>query len=128
MHFCDYVHYFKSLLSETYTQRMTQSKKSDFMQIKEMAKEGLKREFNVVVPAKTIEAQTEVKLKEVGKTAKVAGFRPGHVPVKLLRQRYGRSVMGEVLEQAVHDAQHKVIDEKKLRPALQPQIKIVNFD
>lgn len=98
------------------------------MQIKETAKEGLKREFNVVVPAATIEVQTEAKLKEVGKTAKIAGFRPGHVPVKLLRQRYGRSVMGEVLEQAVHDAQHKVIDEKKLRPALQPQIKIVNFD
>jgi trigger factor len=98
------------------------------MQIKETAKKGLKREYTIVVPAKDVAAQTEAKLKEVGKNAKISGFRPGHVPVSLLKQRYGKSVMGEVLEAAVHDAQHKVIDEKKLRPALQPQIKIKSFD
>ncbi|MCH2547050.1 MAG: trigger factor [Alphaproteobacteria bacterium] len=98
------------------------------MQIKETAKKGLKREYTVVVPAKDIEAQTQAKLLEVGKTAKIAGFRPGHVPVSMLKQRYGKSVMGEVLESAVHNAQHKVIDEKKLRPALQPEIKIKSFD
>lgn len=98
------------------------------MQIKETAKKGLKREYTVVVPAKDIEAQTEAKLQEVGKTAKIAGFRPGHIPVSLLRQRYGKSVMGEVLEKSVHEATHKVIDEKKLRPALQPDVKITGFD
>lgn len=98
------------------------------MQIKETAKKGLKREYAVVVPASDIEAQTEAKLKEVGKTAKIAGFRPGHIPVNLLKQRYGKSIMGEVLEKSVHDATHKVINEKKLRPALQPEIKIKSFE
>lgn len=98
------------------------------MQIKETAKKGLKREYTVTVPAKDVEAQTEAKLKEVGKTAKIAGFRPGHIPVNMLKQRYGKSIMGEVLEKSVHDATHKVIDEKKLRPALQPEIKISSFD
>lgn len=98
------------------------------MQIKETAKKGLKREYAVVVPASDIEAQTEAKLKEVGKTAKIAGFRPGHIPVNLLKQRYGKSIMGEVLEKSVHDATHKVINEEKLRPALQPEIKIKSFE
>lgn len=98
------------------------------MQIKETAKKGLKREYTVTVPAKDVEAQTEAKLKEVGQTAKIAGFRPGHIPVNMLKQRYGKSVMGEVLEKSVHDATHKVIDEKKLRPALQPEIKITSFE
>lgn len=67
-------------------------------------------------PASDIEAQTEAKLKEVGKTAKIAGFRPGHIPVNLLKQRYGKSIMGEVLEKSVHDATHKVINEKSCAP------------
>ncbi|MGB1540346.1 MAG: trigger factor, partial [Rickettsiales bacterium] len=98
------------------------------MQIKETAKKGLKREYHITVPASDIEAKTEAQLKEVGQTAKIAGFRPGHIPTTVLKQRYGKSVMGEVLEKSVHDATHKVLEEKKLRPALQPDIKITSFD
>lgn len=98
------------------------------MQIKETLNKGLKREYAVVVPASEIEAQTEVKLKEVSQKVKVSGFRAGHVPMKLLKQRYGKSVLGEVLEAVVHKASHDVVDKNKLRPALQPDIKVTSFD
>ncbi|MBM3618855.1 MAG: trigger factor, partial [Alphaproteobacteria bacterium] len=98
------------------------------MQIKETGNKGLKREYTVIVPAADIAAKTEAQLKEVGKSVKIAGFRPGHVPAKVLKQKYGKSVMGEVLEKAVHEAQHKVVDGNKLRPALTPDIKVVSFD
>lgn len=98
------------------------------MQIKETGNKGLKREYTVIVPAADIAAKTDAQLKEVGKSVKISGFRPGHVPAKVLKQKYGKSVMGEVLEKAVHEAQHKVVDSNNLRPALQPDIKVVSFD
>ena len=98
------------------------------MQIKEKAKKGLKHEYHVIVPAADVEAKTNAQLQRVGKNAKLKGFRPGHVPAKVLKQQYGKSVMGEVLEQTIHDASHKVINDNKLRPALQPEIKITSFE
>ena len=56
------------------------------------------------------------------------GFRPGKVPVSLLRKQYGRSVMGEVLEQAVNQGSQKAISEHELRPALRPKIEVTSFD
>ena len=56
------------------------------------------------------------------------GFRPGKVPVALLRKQYGRSVMGEVLEQAVNQGSQQAISEHELRPALRPKIEVTSFD
>ncbi len=98
------------------------------MQVKETAKEGLKREYHVVVPANDLDAKTNARLQEVGQKAKIDGFRPGKIPANILKQRYGKSVLGEVIEQAVQDASQKVISEKDLRPALRPDIKITSYD
>lgn len=98
------------------------------MQIKETGNKGLKREYSVIVPAADIATQTEAQLKQIGKTAKISGFRPGHIPVNVLKQRYGKSILGEVLDKVVHDASHKVLEGNKLRPALQPDIKVVSFE
>ena len=72
------------------------------MQVTELAAEGLKREYKVVVDAGEIETRVGKRLTELQKTIRMPGFRPGKVPVKLLRKQYGRSVMGEILEQAVN--------------------------
>lgn len=98
------------------------------MQIKEIGNQGLKREYNVIVPAADIAAKTAAQLKEISKSVKISGFRPGHIPANILKQRYGKSIAGEVLEKAVHDASHQVIDGNKLRPAVQPEIKVVSFE
>lgn len=98
------------------------------MQVTELKNEKLAREYSVRVDAKTIEGEIEKQLKTVGAKAKIPGFRPGHVPVNVLKQRYGKSVMGEVLENTVNKTSQEVIKEKELKPALPAQIKITSFE
>ena len=97
------------------------------MNVTELASEGLKREYRINVPADTIDAQLSARLKEVGRSVKLPGFRPGKVPMKVLRQRFGKSVMGEVLEKTVEETSQKAITESGLRVAAQPKIEVSSF-
>jgi trigger factor len=96
------------------------------MQIIETNTDGLKREFKVVVPAKEVQDRIEGRLTELGRRIRLPGFRPGKVPLPLLKQRYGQSVRGEVLEQTVNDSSAKVISDRGLRAAGQPRIEILS--
>lgn len=98
------------------------------MQVTELSAEGLKREYKVVVQAAEIEDQVAHRLEELKAKIRMPGFRPGKVPVTLLRKQYGRSVMGEVLENAVNQGSQKAISEHELRPALRPKIEVTSFD
>ena len=98
------------------------------MQVTETQTEGLKREFKVVIAANDIEEKLQHRLMELGSSVKVPGFRPGKVPVKVLKQRFGRSVLGEVVERAVTDGSSQALSERGLRPATQPKIEITAFD
>ena len=98
------------------------------MQITETSAEGLKREFTVVVPADDIETKLVAKLTELGASVKVPGFRPGKVPLNLLKSRFGDSVRGEVLEQTVEESWQQAMEDKGIRPATQPKIEIVKFE
>ncbi len=97
------------------------------MQVTEINADGLKHEFKVVVPAAQLETRTSDRLAEIARTVKMPGFRPGKVPMKIVRQKYGASIMGEVLEQAVNDGAGKAITDKGLRPAVQPKVEITSF-
>jgi len=97
------------------------------MQVTEVANEGLKRAYTIVVPASSIALQKDKRLAEIAKDIKLPGFRPGKVPQKVVQARYGQSVMGEVLEASVQQASDKVVADNNLRPALQPKIELVNF-
>jgi trigger factor len=97
------------------------------MQVTEINADGLKREFKVVVPAGQLEARTQDRLAEIAREVKMPGFRPGKVPMKIVRQKYGPSIMGEVLEQAVNDGTGSAIAEKGLKPAMQPKVEITSY-
>lgn len=98
------------------------------MQITEKAQSGLSHSFTITVSAADIELQVENELQSLGKKAKMQGFRPGKVPMKVLKQHYGKSVMGDVLDTTINKATRELIEQKKLRPALQPDIEIESFD
>ena len=98
------------------------------MQVDEVKNEGLKREYTVKVEAAVIATKVEEQLGEIAKEAKIAGFRPGHVPVKIIKQRYGKSVMGEVLEKVVNESSQNVLNDKKLTPAMSPAIEITSYN
>lgn len=98
------------------------------MQVTETKNEGLSREFSITVPADELERKVEDRLAEVGQKVNIPGFRPGKVPMKILKQRYGDSVLGEVLEQTVSEASQSVMTERELKPAMQPKIEITSFE
>ena len=97
------------------------------MQVNETLSEGLKREFTIIVPSSDVEAEVEDRLLELSKTVKMKGFRPGKVPLAIIRRQYRPSVLGEVLERSIQKSSQKAIEERELRPALQPKIEITDY-
>jgi trigger factor len=97
------------------------------MQVTEINAEGLKRDFKVVVPAGQLETRMQAKLAEIASTVAMPGFRPGKVPMNIVRKKYGPAIMGEILEAAVNDGTGKAITDGGLRPAMQPKVEITNY-
>jgi trigger factor len=98
------------------------------MQVEETKNEELTRQFTVTVSAKEIDEKVDARLAEMAQTVKMPGFRPGKVPVSLVKKQYGRSVIGEVLERTISESSAKIMTDNKLRPAMQPKIEITAFD
>src|SRR5580692_3100622 len=98
------------------------------MQVTETLSEGLKRGFTIVVPAADIEQRRTARLTDLGRTLRLPGFRPGKVPLPVVRQRYGTAVTAEVLEESVNRATQQVLSERGLRPAGQPKVDLVSQD
>ena len=92
------------------------------MQVTETSAQGLKREFKVVLPLAELEERLSNELTTLKDKVRLNGFRPGKVPVAHLRRVYGRSVMAEVVQNAVNEANRKIVDENGLKLALEPQI------
>lgn len=98
------------------------------MNVTETSSGELTREFTVQVPREDIDKAVDNRLQELRGQINLPGFRPGKVPLSIMRQRYGKSVMGEVLEGLVgHSSQH-ALQERNLRPAQQPDIEVTKFD
>ena len=98
------------------------------MQVTETLTDGLKRGYTVVVPAADIQTRQTARLTELGKTLRLPGFRPGKVPLPVVRLRYGNAVTAEVMEESVNEATKQVLSERGLRPAMQPKIDVVTPD
>ena len=89
---------------------------------------GLERRLTVRVPNAEIERAIAARLAQVGKTAKLKGFRPGKVPQKVVRQYYGGQVRDEVVSDVIRTTYSRAIEEKKLNPAGGPRIEPVAAD
>src|SRR5687767_6615742 len=83
---------------------------------------GLERRMTVRVPTADIERAIAARLAQVGKTAKLKGFRPGKVPQKVVRQYYGGQVRDEVMTDVIRTTYSRAIAEQKLNPAGGPRI------
>ena len=106
-----------------------ENRESDLvMEVVETNNEGLQRDYKITIAADDIQQRVDARLTEVGRDINLPGFRPGKAPLKILKQRYGSAVMGEVLEAAVQDSSQEVLTERGLRPAGQPKIEVVSFD
>src|SRR5579862_6411356 len=95
------------------------------MQVTETLSDGLKRAFAVVIPAADIENRRASRLNELAKQVNLPGFRPGKVPMPIVRQRFGGAVAAEVLEQSLNEATQKLLADRDLRPAVMPKLEMV---
>ncbi|MBT2185685.1 trigger factor [Sphingobium nicotianae] len=94
------------------------------MQIVETLNEGLKRAYTLTLAAKDIDARVDEEIKTIAPQVRMPGFRPGKVPANLVRKMHGPSLQREALEKAVRDGVDALMNEKKLRPAMQPSIEL----
>ena len=94
------------------------------IQIVEKSGDGLSRVYGVTVTAKELSQRVEARIVEISPQMSIKGFRPGKVPPAHVKRMYGKSIMGEVIEQAVNEGTQKAIDESKVRPATQPEMKL----
>jgi trigger factor len=90
----------------------------------ETENEGLKRAFMLTIPAEDIEARVELEVKRLAPQVRMPGFRPGKVPPNLIRKMHGESLRGEALQGAVQDSVQQLLNDNKIRPALQPQVEL----
>ena len=95
------------------------------MQVTETLSDGLKRAFAVVLPAAEIEGKRAARLSELAKQANLPGFRPGKVPMPIVKQRFGGAVAAEVLEESVNEATRQLLTDRALRPAVTPKLEMV---
>src|SRR6266446_6966523 len=92
------------------------------MQVTETVSDGLKREFQVTVPASDLEARVSERLVDLKDKVRINGFRPGKVPVSHLKKVYGRSVMAETIDQTIRDTNTQIFTERGFRLATEPKI------
>ncbi len=98
------------------------------MQVSVETLEGLERRIKVQVPADKVETEVSNRLKSVGRTARIKGFRPGKVPPKVIEQRYGPQVRREVLSELMQSSFSEAITQENLNPAGGPRIEPSSLD
>ena len=89
-------------------------------------RKGLERQMTVRVPTDEIEQEVATRLKKVGRTARLKGFRPGKVPPKIVRQRYGGQIRNEVVSDVIRSSYARAVQQEQLNPAGGPQIEPIS--
>ncbi|MCU7890904.1 MAG: trigger factor [Candidatus Thiodiazotropha sp. (ex Ustalcina ferruginea)] len=92
------------------------------MQVSVESGEGLERRLTVELPAEQVEVEVTKRLKQIGRTAKLDGFRPGKVPMNMLRRNYGGQVLQEVYGHMIETSYQEAIQQEKLHPVGRPKI------
>jgi len=92
------------------------------MQIVETSNEGLKRAYTVTIAAVEITARIEGEVKKIAPQVRMPGFRPGKVPVNLVKKMHGPALHQEALNTAIREAMDKLVADHALRPAMQPDV------
>ena len=98
------------------------------MQVSIETTSGLERRLTVGVPAARIDSEVDVRLKKAATNVRLDGFRPGKVPMKVIRQRFGAGVRQEVLGEVMSQSFQEAVVQEKLRPAGQPSIEPKNLE
>ena len=97
------------------------------MKVTVQNKNGLNKDLKVLVDKKTLEKYLNEKYEEVSKTVQLKGFRPGKVPIEVLKRQFGKAIYGEVLDKVLKETTTKAITDNNIKPAGQPKIDLKSF-
>ncbi|MDF1642598.1 MAG: trigger factor [Pseudomonadales bacterium] len=92
------------------------------MQVSVESLSGLERKLTITVPADRIEGEVNNRIQKATKTASLNGFRAGKVPARIIRQRYGDSILNEVLGEVIQESYFGAIQQEELNPVSEPVI------
>ncbi|HCV88404.1 MAG TPA: trigger factor, partial [Alphaproteobacteria bacterium] len=98
------------------------------MKISETKAEGLIREYSIVISAAEIDEEVSAKLAELATTVNMPGFRPGKVPMSVVKSRFGGQVQGEAMKNALDEGARQAIETNELRLASQPSVEITSYE
>ena len=98
------------------------------MKIDEKPSKGLDIEWILTIPSTKITDQLETKFLEISKNVKMPGFRPGKVPMDLIKKRYSSSVLPDVLDKVINESLNEAVIKKKIRPSVQPDVNVEKFE
>ncbi|WP_071674845.1 trigger factor [Nioella nitratireducens] len=98
------------------------------MQVNETLNDGLKRGYEITITGAELDAKVNEKLAEAQPEIEMKGFRKGKVPMPLLKKQFGPRLVGEAMQETVDGAMQSHLDESGDRPAMQPEVKMVNED
>ena len=98
------------------------------MDITETNADGLKRSFSIAISAGEIEERVNSRIATIAGDIKMPGFRPGKVPASVVKARYGKQLLGEVLQASLDEATRSAIEGNNLRPATNPSLNIDEYE
>ena len=90
-------------------------------------KKGLNKDIKVFIDKKTMNSYMDEKYAEIKGTVNLKGFRPGKVPVEVLKRQFGKAVFSEVLDKVLKDSTNKALEENKIKPAGQPKLDLKTY-
>ena len=98
------------------------------MKIEEKKNKGLDLEWKVIIPSSSINSKLDEKYKDLAKNVKIPGFRPGKVPVNIIKKRFSQSVISEILDTVINENLRNAFLDKKIRPSVQPSVDIEKYE
>jgi len=98
------------------------------MQVTVETTEGLERKMSVIVPSDRVETQVTAKIKETAQRAKINGFRPGKVPMREVKRRFGAGIRQEVSSEVIQSTYGEALQKEDITPAGMPRIEDVKIE
>ena len=90
-------------------------------------KKGLNKDLKIFIDKETMNSYMDEKYEEIKGTVNLKGFRPGKVPVEVLKRQFGKAVFSEVLDKVLKDSTTKALEENKIKPAGQPKLDLKTY-
>ncbi len=96
--------------------------------IKNTLDKKLKKDYHIVIPNLLIQSKIDQNIAKIKVNLSMSGFRKGHVPEDVIKQKYGNSIMADEADKVISDTLQKIVKDNNLKPALPPKIDIKTFE